>query len=220
MKAKLLSIAMLVILLSAGSVKTSGQQLSLGAKAGVGLSNFSNYESNGMDVKRLPNVMVQGGFVLDYGFTKLFGIKAEILFQQKGEVYKDAHSSAKFKIYFNYITLPILFRVSHSFGNFTLSGGAGPYVGYALNGKLVGIEPDNNSSKLEFGKDKSRRFDAGLCIDMGGGFKLGPGTLFLDLRYDLGLMDISQPASKPSGYKTHDTRNFGICAGYLIPLGR
>ncbi len=201
-------------------VKTSAQHLSLGAKAGAGLSNISNFESGGGSIKRSPNVMVQGGFIMKYMFGDLIGIKTEVLFQQKGEVYSGTTSSAKFKIYLNYITLPILVEVSHTFGNITLFGGAGPYMGYALNGKVVAINPSSGSINLTFGKGDFRRFDTGLCFDLGGGAKAGPGNLFLNLRFDLGLMDLSQPTTKPSGYKTHDTRNFGISAGYLIPIGK
>lgn len=201
-------------------VKTSAQHLSLGAKAGVGLSNISNFDSEGGLVKRTPNAMVQGGFIMNFMFGDLLGIKAEILFQQKGEVYTGSTYPAKFRIYLNYITLPILVEVSHKFGKITLFGGAGPYVGYALNGKVVAINPSSGDETLTFGKGDFRRFDTGLCFDLGSGYKLGPGNLFLNLRFDLGLMDLSQPITKPSGYKTHDTRNFGISAGYLIPIGK
>lgn len=220
MKTRISTIVIMIFVLITGSVKTSGQQLSLGAKTGIGFATFSNFDPGEGSVTRSPNTMVQGGFVMDYKFGKLIGISVEALYQQKGEVYKSTSSSAKLKLYMNYLTIPIMVKASHSFGNFTIFGGLGPYMGYALNGKLVGLGNDKGSVKLEFGKDNFRRFDVGICIGLGGGIKLGPGNLFLDARYDYGLLDVQQPVDKPEGYKTHCNRNFGISLGYMFHLGK
>jgi hypothetical protein len=227
MKTKIISLCMLTLILFFGTARTFGQGLSLGAKVGIGLAYFSNFDDGGdKDFKRSPDMTILGGVIMNYKFGKLIGLQTELLFQQKGEVYKEnvenngTSELYKAKIFFNYLTLPILIQASHSFGKFNLFGGLGPYVGYALNGKIIAIKPDKDEIKLEFGKDKFRRIDVGLSIDLGCGYKLGPGNCFLDLRYDLGFMDIQQIADKPDGYKTKSTRNFGIAFGYLIPLGK
>ncbi len=74
--------------------------------------------------------------------------------------------------------------------------------------------------EARFGKDNFRRVDAGVSLDLGGGIKAGQGKIFLDLRYNYGLVDVEQITEKPEGYKSHCTRNFGICLGYMLPLGK
>ena len=127
MKTKTISIIMLASVLFFGTAKTFGQGLSLGAKSGIGLSYFSNFDDAGdKNFKRSPDMMILGGFIMNYKFGKLIGIQTELLFQQKGEVYKEDVGNDgtsvlyKAKIYFNYLTLPVLIQASHSFGNFNL----------------------------------------------------------------------------------------------------
>jgi hypothetical protein len=224
MKTKIFTPAIIFLLLLSGIPGSFGQHFSLGAKAGAGFANYSNFDSEGLGFTRAPNIMVQGGFVVDYKFARLIGLQAELLFQQKGEAYRfdydynGTEHKNRSRMYMNYLTMPVLFKFWHTFGKFNLSEGLGPYIGYALNGKFVQTEPENSSSDLKFGKDKFRRFDAGVSIDLNGGISLGPGNLFLDLRYDFGLMDIAQPEDKGDNYKSHCNRNFAVNVGYIIPL--
>jgi hypothetical protein len=226
MKANNFKIIVLALVIFTGTAKSFGQGLSLGAKAGIGFSYLSNFEkSSGID--RKTNMMALGGLIMNYKFGKLIGIQVELLYQQKGEVYKmdfeyDGNTTTyKDKIVLNYITLPVLLHLSHSFGKFNLFGGFGPYGGYAFNGKIKAIEPDKDEEKLEFGKDRLRRFDVGLSFDLGFGIKGDSGgNLFLDLRYDLGLLDIVWATDKPDDYKSTCTRSVGVTLGYMIPIGK
>ena len=219
MKTKTFTLVLLALFLLLGTARTSGQTFSLGAKVGAGISYFSNFDDYNGLIKRSPNIMVDGGVIANLSFTQLISLQFEILYEQKGEKYKMTlgTTTQTSRFYLNYLTLPILVEFSHSFGNFNLFGGLGPYMGYALNGKIK--NPDTTEN-IEFGKDKFRRFDVGASVDLGVGYKAGPGHIFLDLRYNYGLMDIQQPKDKPEGYKSHCNRNFGIYLGYLIPLGK
>jgi hypothetical protein len=224
MKTKTFTISLLAMLLLIVTAKTSGQIFSLGVKAGAGFSYLSHFEKNGEDIKRFTNIMFDGGLTGNVKFTKLVSLQFEILFEQKGENYKINLTSGtgtteteKMKIYLNYLTLPILVEFSHKFGNFILFGGLGPYIGYALDGKMI---LGSQKVSMKFGKDEFRRFDAGLSADLGCGYKAGPGNIILDLRYNYGFMDIEQLKDKPDGYKSHCNRNLGIYLGYVIPLGK
>ncbi len=218
MNTKKFTLALLALFLLIGTSRTSAQTFSLGAKAGAGFSYFSNFDKMEGLLTRSPNIMVDGGLIGNLSFTKLISLQFEILYEQKGEKYKMTFGTTQTStLYLNYLTLPVLVEFSHSFGNFNLFGGVGPYFGYALDGKM--ISPDTKEN-ITFGKDKFRRFDVGASVDLGAGYKAGPGHIFLDLRYNYGFMDIMQPKDKPEGYKTHCNRNFGIYLGYLIPLGK
>jgi hypothetical protein len=223
MKTKIISLCMLALILLFGSAKTYGQGFSLGAKAGAGFSYLSNFEKNGGDTKRFTNIMFDGGLIGNLCFTKSISLQFEILFEQKGEKYEinfpimGINETMKMRLFLNYLTLPIMVEFSHQFGDFKLFGGLGPYIGYALDGKMIIAD---QKMSIKFGTDEFRRFDAGLSVDLGGGFKVGRGNIFLDLRYNYGFMDIQQFKEKPEGYKTRCNRNFGIYLGYLIPLGK
>jgi Outer membrane protein beta-barrel domain len=221
MKTKTISLCMLSLILLFGSAKTLGQGFSLGAKAGVGLSYFSNFDDGGTDMtKRSTNIMFDGGLIGNLSFTKSVSLQFELLFEQKGEKYKiTLLQEMKARLYLNYLTLPIMVEFSHQFGNFKLFGGLGPYIGYALDGKMI-FGDQKESIKFGTGDGEYRRFDAGLSVNLGGGFKVGRGNIFLDLRYNYGFIDVQQLKDKPEGYKTHCNRNFGIYLGYLIPLGK
>ena len=217
-------IIMLAMMLTAGILKTSAQGLSLGAKAGIGIPYFTHFDLMDDDLKRTPGIMAQGGFILNYKFNSLIGIQAELLYQQKGEKIKgyinDLEEDVETRILLNYLTLPVLVQVSHSFNNFNLFGGFGPYIGYALNGKIIETQPEKVENKLQFGKNNFRRIDFGLSFDLGCGYKVGPGNLFLDLRYDLGFLDVFYITGSPEGYKKRCPRSADITVGYLIPIGK
>jgi hypothetical protein len=230
MRAKTISVAVFIMLSLLGTATLSGQRLSLGAHAGAGISYSSNlYAAKDLsgvdDISRYPDVMATGGFIMNYRFNKWLGLRADLLFQQKGERYEfdmmqyDGPKHYELEIYVNFITLPVLVQASHSFGKFILTGGTGLFIAYSLNGKLLMIKPEKTEVNIEFGKDQFTRFDIGLSFDLGFGYSLGPGNLFMDLRYDLGLLDVYHLSDKPEDYKPAYTRNAGITLGYLIPLG-
>lgn len=219
MKTKIFALSLLALLLMTGATNLRGQTFSLGVKAGAGFSYYSNFDKMEGLLKRSPNIGIDAGLIGNVRLSNLISLQFETLFEQKGEKYKMTlgNSSETAKIYMNYITLPVLLEFSHSFGNFSLFGGVGPYVGYALGGKTV--TPDT-TVKMEYGKDKFRRFDAGASAGLGAGLKAGKGKIFLDLRYNYGFMDIEQLSKKPEGYKAHNNRNFVLSFGYIIPLGK
>lgn len=221
MRTKTFTLTILAIFLIIVTARTFGQNFSLGAKAGAGISYLSHFEKNGSDMKRMPNIMIHGGFIGNIRFTNLVSLQFEILYQQNGERYKFPDvfpdQSSTSRLYINYLTMPVLVEFGHSFGNFNIFGGIGPYVGYALDGKVVSGDHKTN---IKFGSNEFRRFDAGVSVDMGAGVKAGPGNIFLDMRYNFGFMDVMQFKSKPEGYKPHCNRNFDISFGYMIPLGK
>ncbi len=204
------------------------QKFTAGGKIGMGISSLSNWEyrSSGSENKTRPRLV---GLLVNltgkYQFSDLLGLQAEFQYIQKGEGLKIAGSDKaayKGKTRISYLTIPVLINVSHDFDKIVVYGVLGPYFGFGLSGKSISLEPYNGEKELKFGKGELRRFDMGLSIGAGAGYRLGPGDVFLDLRYDLGFMDIYSTSDEDKGtnYKATCNRSFCISVGYLIPLGK
>ena len=173
MKTKTFALSLLALLLMTGATSLPGQSFSLGVKAGAGFSYYSNFDKMGGLLKRSPNIMIDAGLIGNVRLGKLISLQFETLYEQKGEKYTvTVGNSESIRIFMNCLTLPVLLEFSHSFGNFSLFYGVGPYVSYALGGKTV--TPDS-TAKIEFGKDKFRRFDVGASADLGFGLKTWKG---------------------------------------------
>jgi hypothetical protein len=70
---------------------------------------------------------------------------------------------------------------------------------------------------MEFGDGAYRRFDMGLAFGAGIGLEMGPGIISLDLRYDLGFVNIKN-GPKAEDSKASCNRAFTIGLEYMIPL--
>ncbi len=232
MKKQISFIAIILFLVMAFEPSVYSQSFTVGGKIGMGFSTYSNWdERNGGDdnFKRSPLTGLQISLIGKYKFNDLLGLQAELQFITKGERYTDEQNlnnvstTYKRKRYVNYLTLPVLVNVTHSFNAILVYGNFGPYFGLGLTGKSIVTEPVKGGGKeVVFKQGESRRFDMGLCLGAGVGYRLGPGNLMLDFRYDLGFVDIYSTADEDKGtnYKATCNRTFGIAIGYLIPLGK
>jgi hypothetical protein len=214
------------------------------------LSNFPKLkshveESAGSAVKRSIHTGFQGGLVAAYSFNKFIGLQGELIFDRKGEKLaytytypggtKSSHTNYDYKVNYSitYLTIPILIKAGTEIGKFKIHGLLGPYVGFGLAGKGVYTGDINNTYTSKFQKSPEnpkteeeyltpylKRLDVGLTIGVEPAFKVGPGDIFLDLRYNYGLLDIQNPYKELEGYFARDTRSFGISVGYLITFGK
>jgi hypothetical protein len=228
MKKQFLSIMLIAVLLLTFLSTANSQGLFVGGKIGMGLSTLSNWDnrSSGSDTKkRSPLTGLLATITGKYMFNDLLGLQAELQYVQKGETEKSVSKDGttfKDKKKTNYLVLPVLLNVSHSFENILVYGNIGPYFGLGLNAQSIMVEPDKGGGNLKFKKGGLQRFDMGLCIGAGAGYRLGPGDIILDIRYDLGFMDTySTPDEiKGNNYKATKNRTLGISVGYVIPLGQ
>ena len=212
------------------------------------LSNFSKLKSQAEEshgtVKQNMHTGFQGGIVAAYSFNKVLGLQGELIFDRKGEkldysyTYTGATKSAGMTTSFKenntitYLTIPILLKVGTEIGKFKIHGLLGPYIGIGIGGKVkfsgtgdikdidVKFEkaPENPTSDQQY--EYLKRLDVGVTIGVEPAFTLGPGYIFLDVRYNYGLLDIQNPYKKPDGYFTRCNHTFGISAGYMITFGK
>lgn len=213
------------------NVKAHGKGFSLGLKAGMDLSTWSNFEVT--DPKKIVYQKgFQGGLVGEIGFSKNFALQFEFLYAQKGlrvEVPQtdDNDQAYTAKSWFNvdYLDIPLVFKVSFPIGPISIYGDVGPYAGIGISAKTT-LDPDINgtqSKDIGFQKNGFKKLDFGFVFGAGVGYELWKGDLFLDFRYDYGLTDINNVDDEIKDlpeYKKYSNRNIGLAIGYLIRLGK
>ena len=98
----------------------------------------------------------------------------------------------------------------------------GPTLGYALSVKLVfetefNGESTTETEDLEFEEgDGFERLEVGAALGAGVGIPVGPGNLFFEARYGLGLSNLNNDESLEG--VNHKNRGIGFSAGITIPL--
>ena len=197
-----------------GTLTLLHAQLGIGARVGVNIAtaNFEKDLTNNPDY----NLGFQGGVVVEVGLLDFFAIQPEVNFVQKGlkriELMGDAPSEHEVKTYLNYIEVPVLFK--GKFGGEMVKAYlmAGPTFGYAFDG-MMKIE-DMPDEDVSF--DNLKRAEFGLQFGAGVGVAAGPGTLFLDGRYGMGISDINDLKDSPYGEWRNDGFNIGI--GYIFTI--
>lgn len=193
-------------------------QMSVGGRVGVNFANINNDQDGiSFDTDAITGLQIAG--ILDIGLSNNFSIQPELNFIQKGfKIELDFGGySASTKFNLNYLEAPI--HAKYKFGTETLKffALAGPSIGFAMSGKTENCESGIcQTEDFEFNDDDGfQRIEIGLSMGAGVGFNAGPGQLFLDLRYLLGLSNLNEDSDDG---KIHN-RGFAIGLGYMIPLG-
>ena len=90
---------------------------------------------------------------------------------------------------------------------------AGPSFSYAISGKQT---DGTTSEEIDFKADGLKKADFALQFGAGGSFMVGPGSIFVDARYYLGLSDLDADATTDKS--SIKNTGIGINVGYLFPL--
>jgi len=186
-------------------------QVRFGVKAGM------NMETQSELGQLWDNDEVNTGFLVggtaEYAFTKNFALQSEINFQKKGEKVAQEVSGIHTVTSreFNYINIPLLVKGywSSELGlpeKWNLFGYAGPYYGYLVSANEK-IKANGSTDNTDI-TDDSIKNDWGAVFGGGVSYKLAKGSVFADLRYDMGLYKIDNANS--------DLRNksLSLCIGY------
>ncbi len=218
MKTRLFSF-ILILILSVPYAMTQGTdqpKMSFAVLAGV---NFQNLNGKNSDGDKLKNDMLVGyhaGVNIQIPIVPQFYFQPGLLYSLKGAKFPDA---SKAKI--SYLELPLNFVYKALLGKGYFFLGFGPYIGYAISGKIV---PESGSS-IDFkfknkltaeeqvdGNNYIKHLDAGA--NLFAGYELA-GGLFLQLDTQFGMVKINPEKQDVSGDKTA-IRNtgFGLSLGY------
>jgi hypothetical protein len=209
------------------SIETTNAQVGIGVKGGLNLSKLSFKEDAASGLTNKFLLGGAGGLVFNFKANDLFSLQPELLYSSQGTELGATLFGVGFsmKTIFNYFQLPVLAKLS--FGSENVRGfvNAGPYVGYLLSAKVkssaMGQEEEE---KIDFSdpstKESANRFDFGIAGGLGVAFKVGPGDIFVEGRYNLGLLDISKgDVTKEPDYEPTKNRVINFSAGYIFFFG-
>jgi hypothetical protein len=223
-------------------------QITYGPKLGLNFSRTSGKYSSNDEASYRSLTGMQIGGILNYALDENFSIQPELFFSQKGWIDKEITgnqnvTTTKTKFRLNYLEIPIL--IKYCTGNdLKYYANAGPYLGFLLGGNYkrkattdIGgttvsaitkgkfkfkTEPDNyDGNDMYFESGEVSRVDVGMQIGGGIGKDIGPGVLYLDLRYAFGLTDFYKdkyfdPIGRPNGYKKFQNRTFSLSLIYIL----
>jgi hypothetical protein len=216
---KLLVVSAVLLLAAALYLAPAQARVQVGAGGEFGL-NISTAVASPTDFqdKKSRNGIMFGG-ILNLSFSNWISLQPELRYSMKGmnqegvdaqnnnTAYKWTHAA-------DYLELPIYFKLSIPTGTL--------FTPHFMFGPVLGIKV-SNSSKLTYGgqniqlapqyQDKVKSMDFGLGFGGGGRIALGPGDLFLNLLYDLGL---SNTDDSPGSTGSIKSRCLTFATGYIF----
>ena len=156
-----------------------------GIKGGVNFANVT-FSGDGMNFSPKSITSFHVGPVADFVMHESLHFNTGLLFSVKGfkMVMDFFETTTDVTEKVNYLEIPLNLAYKFSVGetsNFFVQ--AGPYLGYALNGKAKG---GGETSDVEFGSGKMKRLDFG--VGFGAGLEFG--SIVTSLNYQLGLANL------------------------------
>jgi hypothetical protein len=181
-----------LLILLVVNICVHGQQWSLGGRAGV---TFSNYKTK-TPWKEVTNLGFDAGII---GFKQInshIGLNLELHYIQKGYYHKICNSITD-ELKANYVEVPVMVDYAFiipSLQNFKAHVNLGLYTAYWVSGtyKMKGF--DATSEQFDFSKSHASRFDVGPGAGGRIEYILKNGSLSLDFRYEMGLIDLQKQA--------------------------
>jgi hypothetical protein len=188
----------------------------VGIKAGPTLSNYKTKTP----WKEVANLGYTFGAVGYKQMTANIGVGIELQYIQKGYYHKVCNTITD-KLKAQYLEIPIVFDYTFiipGLDNFKLHGNVGVYTAYWLSGKYQteGFDNSGGSEDFDFDESEAKRFDFGPNIGARLEYFLKNGSLSLDLRYELGILDLQ---NKLNDNTNNNNRAFIIGISYMKPLG-
>ena len=204
-------------------------QVHLGLQAGANLADVTMDPTQPGVETSIRTGVVFGG-ILIYSFSPVLGLQVEPAYVQKGAVVDESQTvegltlQTKATLTADYLDIPVMLKASFGDGPAKPYLLAGASVAFLLGDAILEIDnvtingqditsmipSDEREEKLE---TKSTDF----ILNFGGGVVVY--NVFIELQYNLGLLDVSDEAPEPGEVDiTIKTTGFQIKAGVLFPL--
>jgi hypothetical protein len=207
--------SLLLSILFFSATIASAQIYYVGFKAGPTLSNYKTKTP----WKEAQNVGYTFGFVGYKQINANIGIGAELQYIQKGYFHKVCNTITD-RLKAQYLEVPVMFDYTFiipGLRNFKLHGNAGIYMAYWLSGKYITEGFDTGGDEdFNFEDSDAKRFDFGPNLGARLEYFLNNGSISLDLRYELGIIDLQ---NKLNDNTNNNNRAFIIGVSYMVPLG-
>ncbi len=211
---KKINLVIVIILSFILSINAFSQNVSIGAKGGLNLSNMivkNDDETLSDDFKMLAGFHVYP--FIEYSFSDLFAIDAGLNFQSRG--YSIIENHFKFRFTSLYLDIPVNAKFNFDLGNINLFCNVGPYVAFGIGGKIytettLGNYTNTTRRDIDWGDDL-KSTDFGLNIGVG----LDINNFIVGLNYGWGIANLST-----IGDDDTRTNNYvlGISIGYKFGL--
>lgn len=209
--------AVLVVAAVLGAADASAQA-AIGVKAGANLASLAGAQESESFTG------LTAGAYLGFGVGDRLALQIEALYGVRGggDVRIGANAladtAAPSDVRLTYVEIPLLLRAGYPGERLLGSLFLGPYAGFLVSCALTlddGTEGEcDDASRAAWFSPRSSEY--GLMAGGGLDWAIGESTIFLDVRYALGLVSIQ------GGDDPMDLRNQGltIAGGFAIPLGR
>ncbi|MGC8595582.1 MAG: porin family protein [Candidatus Kryptoniota bacterium] len=202
------------IILLALTSQSNAQSLQYGGKIGLNFANVNGKDaSNYYPGNGTRTGLLIGGFV-DYAFAPMLSVQPEVLYSMKGTSGSTTNINGvpvSYTMAVNYIEIPVLLKFKLPLAPGTPVNAniyAGPDFAFNVASSLTVSSGGQSQTTDE--SNNTNGFDFNLAFGGGVGFKVGPTTLGIELRYSLA----TGTADKTGG----DIRNsvFGLIASVGI----
>jgi hypothetical protein len=215
MKSKVLLLA----LATTAFALTAKAQVSFGLRAGINFQNLNGKDYSGDDLKNDLKAGFHIGANVEIGFAPDFYLQPGVLISTKGAKQDDPTSSDDIKINLSYVEVPVNLLYKPSLGPGKLILGFGPYVAFAVGGK---VKQGDDDADIKFKSEiTSTEWSADYYakrLDVGGnllfGYELAKKISF-QLNAQLGMSKINPKIKDFSADKSSlKNTGFGISVGY------
>jgi len=178
----------------------------VGPKVGMTYSTISNFSDMSGSTTQY-RIGYQAGAVGEFGFTSKFSFQTEVLFYSRGTK-MDAVNS---KIKMNYVGIPLLAKYSFKALGFTkLYAMGGTFTDVRTKGEEVYSGVGAQTVPLPSG---FKKYDWGFSFGAGAEYPTDKGIWVIDLRYDLGMTDLTDSSLGSTKTKS---RSFGLSLAYKL----
>ncbi len=205
------NVLIIFILASLVTIETAicGEIWGFGAEFGPNICKFEGDKIE--DTRASTFYGLCGGLFLDYELTEGFSLQPEILYSEKGAIYKYGYGETIIAL--NYLEIPLLMKVSFMEGNLKPAILVGPSCGILLRAKRKVENSVIPSLSGEFdATDEVKRFDFGWALEVGCEYFTGWGSI------SLGVRSVKSVVSNDDSGRDLNLRNrvFSVLAGVSI----
>jgi hypothetical protein len=216
MKSKVL---MLALATTAFALTSKAQEkTTFGVRAGVNFQNINGKGPNGSDLERDLKTGFHIGVNAEVPVAPEFYVQPGLLFTTKGAKEEVTGDDVKYNL--SYLEIPINFLYKPTLGTGKLLLGVGPYVGFAVGGKVkVGSEDVDYKFDNEATVNEYSRAPYAKRLDVGGNLLAGyefSNKVSVQLNAQLGMVNINTKITDYPGGDKGKSKNtgFGFSVGY------
>ncbi len=222
MIAKIISIIAILLFSLTFVTAQNREKISFGILGGVNFQNLNEKDYNG---DKLENKLILGyhfGVNVQIPIVPEFYFQPGLLFSTKGA--KNNDNSVITSTHLSYIEMPLNFVYKGLLGEGYVLVGLGPYIGYAVAGKVKYDDGDAESQKKDIVFQNVVELDDPLTVPYYKAFDVGANIffgyemafgIFAQLNAQLGLVKINPDyAILPDDDSSIKNTGFGLSIGY------